>query len=324
MTTLKEIADKCDVSTSTVSLVLNKPYKISKDVRKKVYDSIIQMGYFKEKNQAIKQIGIVFDSFYKDFFGDFYSEVIYGILQKSSNLNFNIRILTDLNVDYYDIHDIQGLIFVGKTPNEFYEKVKQFRIPFINCGHPNYHHMEVPTAYLSRTLNTKNLVQFVMNCGHQNIAVIVGENDPKDIIRREFLDAIIEVKPDLDQSLIFEASYDEMQTVEIVWNKIMSHTPKITAVMCGNDLLAYYVYNCAKKYNIRIPDDISVTGFDGIHFPKFTNKPTPKLTTVYGNRIELGQRSIELIYSVLKGIPVEDKLILSHGNLVIGDSVSRI
>ena len=79
MKTLQEIAKECNVSTSTVSLVLNKPYKISKGVREKVYDTIIRVGYFKEKGQNIRNMGVIFNNFYKDFFGDFYGEVTYGI-----------------------------------------------------------------------------------------------------------------------------------------------------------------------------------------------------------------------------------------------------
>lgn len=324
MTTLKQIANQCNVSPSTVSLVLNKPHKISKDIRDKVYDVVIKMGYLKEHHHDLKQIGLVFNNFHKEFFGDFYSEVIYGILQKTAKLNANIRLFTDFDVDYYDIHDLQGLIFVGKTPDIYYEKAVKFKIPFVNCGHPNYRYPEVPTVYLSRTMNTINLVRFILNCGHKNIAYILGERDSKDIIRREFIDAIKENNPYFSPNQVFEANYDDIQTVEIVWNSIISSQPKITAVMCANDLLAYYLYTCARKYNYVIPEDISITGFDGIHFPRHIQEPSPSLTTVIGNRIDLGEKGLELLAGILQGTLPSEKLISLDGSLAIKNSVKRI
>ena len=324
MITLKNIADECQVSTSTVSLVLNRPQKISKEVRDKVYETVIRYGYIKDKSVAFKQIGLVINRFDTDFFGDFYGDVIYGLLNKSSLMNLNIRILRDFDVDYYDVHDLQGIIFVGKTPSEFLAKAKKFKIPFICSGHPNYEHPDVPTVYLSRITNTHNLVKVILNNGHTEIAIMLGESDERDIIRKEFIDTIQTHNPYFRPDLVYVADYDDIQTVEVAWCDIISKAPKVTAIMCANDLLAYYCYRCADKYDINIPKQMTITGFDGINFPRHVIQPTPELTTVRGDRIKLGIKSIEMLQSVIQGQKLAETLNQMTGSLFLGNSVGRV
>ena len=324
MKTLRDIAGICEVSISTVSLVLNKPHKISKEVRDKVYKVIREVGYFKKKADRIQQIGLVFTWFKNYYFGEFYNEVLFGILEKASEIGFSTKIINNFDVEYAEICDVQGLILIGKIPNAYYKKAQKFKIPFINVGHPHPNFPDIPSVYFERTSDTKKIVEFIRSCGHRNIAVLNGETDPSDIISQEYLKAIEQTNPDYSEDLVFQTNYSEPQTVEIALNEIISHKPKITAVMCSNDMIAYNLYRAAKKYGTDIPNDISVTGYDFISSPSHLDLPPPKLTTVYGDRIHLGRQSVDLLFDQISGIKNKEKLIKLPGKVVIGDSVKRL
>ena len=94
--------------------------------------------------------------------------------------------------------------------------------------------------------------------------------------------------------------------------------------MCSNDLLAYQIYNCAEKYKIEIPKDISITGYDGLWAPRHLKLPQPRLTTVYTDRPTLGIKSVELLYAYIMNLPNKENLIKLTGQMVMGDSVLRI
>lgn len=325
MTTLQDIADKCGVSPSTVSLVLNKPNKISLPVRQKVYEAIVSEGYFKTNSDRIKQLGILCTNFKSYYFDTFYNEVLFGVLNKLAELKINARFLDGFDVEYSDIHDLQGLILIGKMPDHYLQKISKFKFPCVLAGHPSPKHPDLPTIYAERKEGTQQIVELLQSCGHQNIAVLTAEQDQGDIVLwQEFIETIEKGYPDFNEDHVFYADYNNTNTVEVAWNKIMSLKPKVTAVICGDDLLAYMAYKAAHKYEINIPNDISITGYDGLHFPAHIDTPEPKLTTVWMDRAKLGRQSVELLYSKLLNLPNLNKRIAIPGELRIGDSVKRV
>lgn len=323
MNTLKEIADKLNISVSTVSLAINKPHKISTEVRQKIYDVINEHGYKKTDKVNVENIGIVMSSISKYFGNEYYNEVLEGAFSAISQHKLNLKVFQDLKVDYSNIYGLQGMILLGKTDNDTYSKIQHYKLPAVSCGHPHPDYTNVTSIYHERTASTKLILDFLLSCGHENIAVIIGD-DPKDSIQKEFLDTIEQNNPHFKPELVFQADYENIQTVEILFNRITTLTPKITAIMCVNDLIAYYIYNYAEKYRIKIPDQISVTGFDGITIPRYLKKPEPALTTIISDRRQLGSQAVELLIQRVKNTGSTGTKVLIPGYLSIGSSVGRI
>ncbi len=321
--TLKNIASSCNVSESTVSLAINKPYKISKQVREQIYYQIKTQGYNKILNK-FQHLGLLIPNYPTMYQNEFYNDVIYGAIRKAAKHNLQLRILDNFDMDYSEIYDIQGILTIGKTPDKYYDRALKYSIPILNCGHPSATQTEIPSIYIERIAATKMMAEFVLNCGHRRIAVLLGDT-PNEVIQQEFLQAIAQTIPTFDPQLVFQADYDNLQTIEIAWNKIISQNPKVTAIMCVNDLTAYYLYMMARKYNKRIPDDISITGFDGIHLPRFFEPPMPTLTTAYVDRIALGEQSVEFMKNNFLELLSKTHLTIKiSANLLIGNSVARI
>ncbi len=322
MRTLKEIANLCSVSESTVSLALNKPYKISEPVRTKIYTLIQKEGYSKLTNK-IQNFGILVSDLSHMFSNEFYGEVIQGILSAASDANLQTRFLTNLDMDYYSIHNLQGFIFLGKQPDEYYAKLIKYRVPLVACGSPPHEDIPVTSVYIDREEVGGMLANYLVSCGHKNIAVLLGDH-PNEYINTEFLSGIIKNNPYFKDNMVYVADYDNFDTVEIAVNQIMSHAPHITAVICGNDLLAYYFYRFAERYGLNIPGDISVTGFDAIQLPRFVSAPTPILTTAAGDKRLLGRKALEILKDRYLDLLGCKQYIKIPSSLVIGGSVSRI
>jgi LacI family transcriptional regulator len=94
--------------------------------------------------------------------------------------------------------------------------------------------------------------------------------------------------------------------------------------MCSNDWFAYHAYQLFEKYKINVPEEISITGFDGINIPSFVKSPTPKLTTVFANRIKLGRAAVDLLIDTLENPQKKPQIVGMGTELRIGDSVRRL
>ncbi len=322
MRTLKEIANMCDVSESTVSLALNKPYKISENVRSKIYTIIQKEGYSKLTNK-IQNFGILVSDMSHVFSNEYYGEVVQGIMSSASDSGLQARFVTNLDMDYYSIHNLQGFILLGKQPDEYYEKLIKYRVPLVSCGAPPSEDIPVTSVYIEREEVSGMLANYLVSCGHKNIAVLLGDH-PNEYMNTEFLRGIIRNNPYFKDDMVYVANCDNYDTVEIVVNQIMSHSPHISAVICGNDLLAYYFYKFAERYNLNIPADISITGFDSVRFPNFVTVPTPKLTTAFGDTQLLGRKSLELLKDRYLDLLGNQQYIKIPSSLLIGGSVGRV
>jgi len=327
MVKLSDIAEKCGVSISAVSLAINKPHKISREQKEKILRVAHELGYLNKKNRKISKILLVFDNFHDCYFGEYYNKVIFGILDSLYTENIAVQILSDFNVEYSDIYDNSGIVFVGKTPTAFLEKANDFKIPYVLCGHP----IADPDTYSIRfdiERGVDELIDYVISCGHSKIGLILGETEENDIIHQAIISscskALERNKLKLNKELIEYAGFNDLQTIETAVNKLLKNKVKPTVIFCSNDHFAYITYRILKKWKIKIPTDISIVGFDGIKTPFHLEPPTPTLTTVMTDHVDLGRKSIALLKDLINNPTLEQKQHLLPVQLSVGDSVKRI
>jgi DNA-binding LacI/PurR family transcriptional regulator len=328
MVSLAEIAKKAGVSQTTVHYVLNDPHRISVSVREKVLKVVYELGYFKDKKVKLKNFGLVCEN-YADFYtGEYYDWIILGIQKRLSELKFQMQIFEGFEVDYAEVNHLNGIIFVGNTKQEYLDRARAYHLPFVVVAHPPSRDTAALTVYLDNQQPCIDLLEYVVSCGHRHIAFMRGELGDNNIIDRNNLNAYTEVlaKQKLTASIknVFPVSYSHIQESEIAWNAILNLKPKVTCIICSNDLLAYFCYQHAVKYNVRVPQDISITGYDGIFIPRHVGSLIkPKLTTVSVDRILLGKTGVDLLLEEIQK-PLRKRIHMLPGELNIGDSVRRI
>jgi DNA-binding LacI/PurR family transcriptional regulator len=325
MTTLKDIAERCGVSISAVSLAMHQPHRISRTQKEKILKVAHELGYFQKKHPTIEKVLVIADNFHDCYFGEYYNKVIYGILESLYSEKIVIQILSSFSVEYSEVYDNNGIIFIGKVPDVFIAKAQEFRLPFVLCGHPR------PGYYSLRfdiERGVHELIDYVVSCGHKKIGMIIPESDKTDVITNTIQAAYQETlkyqKIPYREQLVATANFSNLQTVEIALNKLLKAKPAPTAIFCTSDHFAYIAYRILKKWNIRIPLDVSIVGFDGINVPLHLETPQPILTTVATDQVELGRESVALLKKIIltpNDKPIQQILPI---HLRIGDSVQRL
>ena len=135
---------------------------------------------------------------------------------------------------------------------------------------------------------------------------------------KAYLNVLDETYIPIDPSLI----HYERQTLDYAFEvacKMLRRSDRPTAIFTGNDALAAAVISAAEKLNFKIPNDLSIAGFDNLVVSKYYS---PSLTTVDMPKYMLGRKSMELLLRKIKGETVDDTVMKTE--LIIRDSTCRI
>ncbi len=324
--TLKSIAKTCGVSISAVALALKEPQKLSKTVRDKIIDEAIKQGYFYNKQTKINKITLIFNKFQNYYMGEYYHNVVFGILQRLQQNRIIIQILDNFDIEYSEIHGSSGFIFVGNIPLVWLEKAERIGLPYILCGHPAK--KENILCIIPDFANGyEQVLEYIVSCGHKNIGLITGEtsnDDPlKIIIKKTYKNTLLKAGLKYSEKNIIEADYNNMQSLRVAFNKLISLTPKLSAIQLGNDVFAYLALQEAKRNGINIPKDVSIAGFDGTDLPWFLETPQYKLTTVWIDTLALGEKAVDLLIEIIKNPQQPKKNHYLPVKLLIRDTIRR-
>lgn len=296
-----EIAKLANVSRSTVSRVINNYSNVDPETKKKVLETIEKYGYtpnISARNLAGKAnniIGVFIADIVTDdcknrkFTGNdspYNNRFIKEIIKAASKAGF--LVLIDIITDNKDISKmesylsnklISGGIFIGfPYKNRLLENLAEHtknvvlidQLAIKDGGRDRFSLINTNDEY-GGYLQTKILI----DNGHTNIACITGDNRLSAIERKEgYLRALKEANINVNLNHIvvgnyrLNESYDA--TVELLKDK------SITAIVCANDITAYGAYKAIKESNLKVPEDISLVGFDNLDF---TSKMQLDITT---------------------------------------------
>ncbi len=325
----KDIAKKCGVSLAAVSAAFRRPKILSPAVRERILKAAREMGYA-QKCDTVQNIGLVANNFFNHYYGEFFVDVIFGILQRLSELKLRVQVFERIPENYAEICEFNGFILVGKTPQEMIDQALKHRLTFVKTCCPQSN-LKTNCIYFDNYPAVEALTEYALEANHRSLAILTGETDQENLIWKNFLSAVRKtltknkLDPDDKKNLrIYQADYSNIQTVEVALNKLLSEKKRPTFLLCSNDLLAYWSLMVLKKYKIKVPEDISVTGFDGIKFPRFVEQPDITLTTVYSNRIKLGRQAVDFLLEVMQKPNNPPREILVSTELLLGKSCRRL
>lgn len=330
---LSDIADKLNISTVTVSKALANKDGVGDDLRKQIKSLAEEMGYKTKKTAGIVEsgkltgnIGIIIPnrffskdySFYWYLFNHLSSELLnrnyYSIMELlSTEDEQNIvlpRMLNDKKVD--------GIIILGQVSTNYIEA--------IHSHFDNFILMDFYTNQMSLDCVSNDdyycsymLTSYVINQGHKNIRFVGNFNATTSIRDRYmgFQKAMLE--NNLETSL-----KDIIDDRDPVSGKITVQLPQDnmpTAFVCNCDLTAATVIDELTALGYKVPDDISVTGFDNYLSPDRISIP---LTTVYIKPEDTASVAADLIIKKINGEPYIHGRHLVSGSIIIRDSVKKI
>ncbi len=325
MATIKDIADKLGIAVSTVSKGLNGATDISDSTRQMVLDAAVELGYSVKKikmNRKNKLCILVKNMNYEstDNFG---YEIITGFQISACRRNWEVSIipydkdtLGNRKFDAFMLENsFSGALLLGLTPDDPYMlQIKTSTIPAVLLD--NF----IPgsnTGYIGADSfeGISMVIDELIKLGHKNIAMLNGDKGSMVTDERcsAFISAVESHGLTVNTSLIKYGDY----TADCV----AKYIPEIiaggaTAIVCGSDIIAVGVLNQLSHMGLRVPDDISVTGYDNLPIAQYT---IPPLTTVHQDRMALGKVAFSLLDNLIQGIPVSK--ILLRPRLVVRGSI---
>lgn len=310
---IKTIAQRAGVSTATVSNVMNGNFgKVSAETRKRIEDIIKETGYKPNvmARSLVKKesrlIGVVVPYMGKDdtFFDNPYNANIIASLEqviRSRDYYMLLRCVGDPNeiVTILSSWNVDGAIFLGIVKEEVHEIKESIDIPmvFLDTYAPEEKIVNVGIEdYRGGYLSAKYLI----GKGHRKIALVTPEISDEGVIRERydgFFDACKESGVKFTTKDIFNSDTYYKNAMQ-VGQDIAFGGGGYTAVACMSDLVAFGVVEGLKQCGMKVPNDVSVIGFDNLNHCELV---TPKLTSIAQDIGLKAQRAGDHLFKMIGG-----------------------
>ncbi|CBA26942.1 DNA-binding transcriptional regulator CytR [Cronobacter turicensis] len=323
--TMKDVAVRARVSTATVSRALMNPEKVSQATRNRVEQAAIEVGYLPgslnrnlKRNESRTILVIV-----PDICDPFFSEIIRGIEVTAADQGYLVLIGDCAHqnqqektfIDLIITKQIDGMLLLGSRLPFDASKEEQRNLPPMVMANEFAPELELPTVHIDNLTAAFNAVNYLHELGHQRIACIAGpEEMPLCHYRLQgYVQALRRSGMTVDPHYIARGDFTFEAGAQALEQLLsLPHPP--TAIFCHSDVMALGALSMAKRRGFRVPDDLSIIGFDNIALAEFCDPP---LTTVAQPRFDIGREAMLLLLSQLNGHTVSSGSRLLDCELVL-------
>jgi len=307
VTTIKDIAREAKCSLATVSKAINGRHDISETTRDRILKIAEEHNFVPNafgkglKNRRTENIGVIFcrESLPLSL-NPFYSRVLEGIEGELAINNYNLvlHLLPDVYRGEYPKmlkeRNLDGVILIGVLQEKFVSQLSKEKIPIVSID------PKIVTDNFSQVLIDNEhgaflATQHLINNGHRKIAFISAELERESFRQRYlgFKKAMhhnhVKIVEQFMQIGGLESGYEHARI-------LLNLRERPTAIFVSNDINAMYSYQAIKESGLRIPEDISVIGFDDIAWAKMASPP---LTTVRVYKEEMGSISVRKLLNMI-------------------------
>lgn len=331
--TMKDVAKLAGVSLSTVSRVLNDSSLVREETALKVKKAVEKLDYQINDSARILRtntsnlIGVIGAGMEHPFLANLLKgieaearEKGFALIYGDSDGEF------DKEQNYLNImkqKKIDGIILITTNYyNDLLNIVKNYQIPVVFAS-GYISDPEIPCVTVDNVAAAYDIVEYLCKAGHREIAFIKGP-DLDLLASQERLRGVklalrmSNIKYDsqkfIEGDFTFESGYSAAE-------KIIDRFPNTSAIFAFNDEMAIGAIRYLSEQGIKVPEQISIVGFDGIDLGKYVK---PALTTVEQSGYELGLKSIELLNQIIEGQEVEDNKVFIPHKLVVRESTNKL
>ena len=335
MVSLKDIAERCDVSVATVSKALNGQMGIGEGTRERVLSAAKEMGYTANvmaralKTNRTYNIGILFEDLQNSgFMHEYFASMINSFRAEAGRCGYDITFINGdfghTSTSYLQHARYRRVEGVAIICADFFDPAVQelaySDIPVVTLDHA----YDDRTAVLSDNMNgVEALVRYAYGMGHRRIAYIHGNHTAVTERRmRGFYRACEELGLELPEGYVSACEYHEPVGCYEATKKLLAHPQRPSCILFPDDYAYIGGFNAITEAGLRIPDDISVAGYDGIHLAGVLS---PRLTTWRQNTEELGRTAAErLIEKIERPRTTLPEHLVVGGRLFEGESIKRL
>jgi LacI family transcriptional regulator len=309
--TIREIAKEAGVSIATVSRVFNDPETVRPSMRTRVMQVIDRHHYVSDglagglSSRRSRLIGLIIPTVTNSI----YASSTQAIQKVAQDAGYTVLVgISDFIPEQETelIHQligrrVEGLILTGaERAPRVYEKLRRNGTPFVITW-KLARGSGLPCVSFDNHRAAAAAVAHLVSLGHRRIGLICGQtavNDRARGRREGFFSAMAKHGLPIDPSLVLERNFEFVEGRAAMRQMLLNPKPP-TAVFCANDILAIGALAECPEQGYRVPEDISIIGFDDLPIAQYT---TPQLTTIRVPASEMGRRAAEaLLHAIRNG-----------------------
>ena len=335
---IRDVAKEAGVSTATVSRALSNPEMLTETTRETVFAAIRSTGYRVNKaarNLRTRQSGAVL-VLVPNLGNPFFSQILAGMSERFGDSDTSVLIADTRDhgmagkplVDYFLDSQVDGMICLdgglsGEDLQQFCENGVADRVVFAcEWGHG----VALPSVRSDNVQGAKLAVQHLYDLGHRKIAHVTGPQDNVlTFARREGVSAErARLGLPAREEWIIRGDFS-LESGHQAARKIIAMENRPTAVFCASDQVAFGLMSTLTSNGLRVPEDISVVGFDDIELSEFY---VPALTTIRQDRRALGRKAASLLLDCIdpgQAIAIDRQApVVVEVELVVRQSAARL
>ena len=335
MVSMKDIAKACDVSVATVSKALSGQQDIGEETRKRIVQKAEELGYMANASaRALKtnrtyNIGVLFvDPMHGGLAHEFFSGVLDGIREEAEKNGYDITFINSsvgkrpsTYLQHCLYRGVDGVVIAtADFADPMVLELVNSDLPVVPIDHMFNDHASVISDNL-RGMDA--LVRYVVSMGHRDLALIHGEKTTVTTSRLTgFYRACEELGIRVREDMVRESKFHDPEGCARITKEILSLPERPTCIFFPDDYSCIGGYNAIREAGLRVPEDISAVGYDGIPLSRILS---PVLTTWRQDSGGLGRTAAARLIEQIEHpkTAILDREIIS-GKLQEGASVLRI
>ena len=340
--TIYDIAKKVGCSTATVSRVLsNSKYPVKEQMRNKILEAAKNLSYepniigrMLKKNESM-DIGVIIPTISNPF----YPQIVLGIELEARCKGYNILLCNSFRdsiteqkyIETLYRKQVKGIIIssIGED-HRYLEKIKEKGTTIVSIDQ-EIEGLECNKVVFNYIKGGEIATDYLIKQGHTNITFIASpltRKSRKDIFKGYKLSLLKNNIAFSDKNIILSEKEEEYANAtyefrngRLLAKKFLQINNGSTAIFTVNDMTAFGIIQELIDNGVKIPDDISIIGFDNIEVSSMVN---PSLTTVNQPAFETGKLACQMLFKSFEGIEHDDMSVLLEPSLVIRKSVKTM
>ncbi|MCL5070365.1 MAG: LacI family transcriptional regulator [Actinobacteria bacterium] len=339
--TIKDIAKKANVSGATVSNALNNTGRFNIETKKRIESIAEDLGYKPNiiaRALSLKKTKII-GVFVPEISNEYYTQVISGMEEIANKNGYTIALINtqyDLEKEQNEVEKLtrlftDGLIFIsGSGKFDHVVRSNLNNIPMVCVDREIEGEVKCPSVLIKNTEAMIRAVKYLYGMGHKKIGYFGHMVKAKEITimkrYKGYLEGlkILGLKAYHNNIYIYDDpnSIDINSAYEIYGNFLRNNMNKIdaTAIIVQNDVLAIALIGALKDQGLKVPEDISVMGFDNIAISQFV---APPLTTTKQPKRELGIQGMKILLDIIDKKRTDDEIKYLETSIVERDSIRK-
>lgn len=334
MITIKDVAKAAQISITTVSRALNDYDDVNQETKERIQRIAKELGYVANRsaqNLVMKKnntLAIILSGLERDGGKD---NIVYrllsGMYQYAEQVNYEVVLFTTSSahqrektyVQFCKEHNIGGAVLNGiRLDDPYLQELMNSDLPCVLID-IDAEGNKVSSVTIDNEQAAYEAVTYLINANHKHIAMMNGRKEAAVSIERfaGYKRALVEKNIPYDESMVLFADFLEQRAMEMAYDFLLNK-PEVTAFFCASDMMALGVIKAAKQLKVKVPEKLSVVGFDNIPLSEHS---FPALTTVDQDFYQMGQEAARQLLKLIHNEAGNKKIILSH-KLLARESVS--